>query len=99
MKASSILVLAAAAALVLVLAHEADVSMAASAVTCKPTELNPCIGAITSGARPSPLCCTKMKQQSPCFCQYIKNPDYKKIVTSPNAKKVVTACGVSIPKC
>ncbi|KAH7857772.1 hypothetical protein Vadar_016345 [Vaccinium darrowii] len=81
---------------VLVLAYETEVSMA---VTCTPTELSPCVTAITSGKPPSQLCCAKIKQQKPCLCQYIKNPNLKKFVTSPNAKKVASTCGVPIPKC
>ncbi|PSR96539.1 Non-specific lipid-transfer protein [Actinidia chinensis var. chinensis] len=82
--------------LVLVLGYEAEVSLA---VTCSPTELSPCVGAVTSGTRPSKLCCTRVKEQKPCLCQYIKDPSLKKLVTSPNAKKVASTCGVPIPKC
>lgn len=97
MKASQIAVLAAAAVLVLVLGYEAEVSVAAA--TCNPTELNPCMPAMTSGAAPSALCCSKMRQQQPCFCQYMKNPGLKQYVSSPNVKKIVTTCRVSMPKC
>ncbi|KAL7160883.1 hypothetical protein ACSBR2_041512 [Camellia fascicularis] len=94
MKASYIAV---CSVLVLILlACEAQVSMA---VTCNPTELSPCVGAITSNTPPSKLCCSKIKEQKPCLCQYVKNPNLKKFVTSPNAKKVATTCGVPIPKC
>ncbi|GMP59627.1 hypothetical protein CsSME_00022843 [Camellia sinensis var. sinensis] len=94
MKASYIAV---CSVLVLILlAYEAQVSMA---VTCNLTELNSCVGAITSGTPPSKLCCSKIKEQKPCLCQYVKNPNLKKYITSPNARKVATTCGVPIPKC
>ncbi|XAR63932.1 hypothetical protein NMG60_11024095 [Bertholletia excelsa] len=80
----------------LVLAHEAEVSMA---VTCNPSELAPCASAITTSSPPSKACCTKLQQQKPCLCQYLKNPSLKPYVNSPNAKKVASACGVSLPKC
>ncbi|KAK1437358.1 hypothetical protein QVD17_03149 [Tagetes erecta] len=70
-----------------------------SAVTCAVTELSPCLPAFTSSAPPSANCCTKLKQQTPCLCGYIKNPSLKQYVTSPNAKKVASTCGVSFPKC
>ncbi|KAL6973570.1 hypothetical protein U1Q18_027755 [Sarracenia purpurea var. burkii] len=80
----------------LLLCYEAEVSMAA---TCNPTELNPCLDAITSGATPSKLCCSKIKEQTPCLCQYFRNPSLKPYVNSPNAKKLLSTCSVSLPKC
>ncbi|KVI04462.1 Bifunctional inhibitor/plant lipid transfer protein/seed storage helical domain-containing protein [Cynara cardunculus var. scolymus] len=74
-------------------------SQAAMAVTCSVTELSPCLPAFTSSAPPSSSCCAKLKQQSPCLCQYIKNPSLRGYITSPNAKKVSSTCGVPIPKC
>ncbi|OMP04712.1 hypothetical protein COLO4_09367 [Corchorus olitorius] len=71
----------------------------AEAVTCSVTELSPCVAAITSGSAPTGNCCSKLKEQKPCFCQYINNPALKPYINSPNAKKVASACGVSYPKC
>ncbi|XP_022889815.1 non-specific lipid-transfer protein 2-like [Olea europaea var. sylvestris] len=84
------------AVLILLLACGAHVS---ESVTCNPTELSPCMSAISSGSPPSPLCCSKIKEQQPCFCQYLKNPNLNKYVNSPNAKKIASTCGVSPPKC
>ncbi|XP_059640697.1 non-specific lipid-transfer protein 2 [Cornus florida] len=89
--------IAAVCAVLVLLLAEAQLSVAAA--TCSPSELSPCMSAITSSSPPSKLCCTKIKQQKSCLCQYLKNPSMKKFVTSPNAKKVVTTCGVPIPKC
>ncbi|XP_062152440.1 non-specific lipid-transfer protein 2-like [Alnus glutinosa] len=76
-----------------------EAPLTAKAVTCNPTELSPCISAITSSAPPSSACCGKLKEQKPCLCGYIKNPNLKQYVNSPGAKKVARACGVTIPSC
>ncbi|CAN4100312.1 unnamed protein product [Withania somnifera] len=82
--------------LVLLLLAEAHVSLAA---TCSPVQLSPCLGAIRSSSPPTKLCCSKIKQQKPCLCQYLKNPNLKKYVSSPAAKKVARSCGVPYPRC
>ncbi|KAM0049893.1 putative bifunctional inhibitor/plant lipid transfer protein/seed storage helical [Helianthus debilis subsp. tardiflorus] len=87
--------LCAAAILVMILAG----SQAAMAVTCQVTQLAPCAAAISSSSPPSQQCCTKLKEQRPCLCQYMKNPSLKAYVSSPNAKKVSKTCGVPVPKC
>ncbi|KAL5817951.1 hypothetical protein ACOSQ3_026329 [Xanthoceras sorbifolium] len=81
--------------LVLFLAS-AEVSMA---VTCSPTQLSSCVSAITSATPPSKLCCSKIKEQKPCLCQYLKNPNLKKFINTPNARKVASTCGTPFPKC
>lgn len=70
-----------------------------SAVTCNPLQLSPCAGAITSGGTPSAACCAKLKEQKPCLCQYMKNPNLQKFIKSPGAKKVSSACRIPYPKC
>ncbi|XP_022868833.1 non-specific lipid-transfer protein 2-like [Olea europaea var. sylvestris] len=67
--------------------------------TCTPTALSPCMSAISSGTPPSKLCCSKIKEQQPCLCQYLKDPNLRKFVNSPNAKKIASTCGVPQPKC
>ncbi|KAI3735870.1 hypothetical protein L6452_15392 [Arctium lappa] len=83
-------------AVLLLLLAESHVTMA---VTCAPTQLAPCAKAISSSSPPSKLCCTRIKQQRPCLCKYIKNPSLRGYVTSPNAKKVAKICRVPIPRC
>ncbi|KAK9048947.1 hypothetical protein SSX86_032084 [Deinandra increscens subsp. villosa] len=83
-------------ALVIVLLGNAQKTNAA---TCDPRDLLPCLGFLSSGAKPSLACCSKLKSQQPCFCGYVKNPSLGRYVNSPNVKKVASACGVSIPKC
>ncbi|KAI3833113.1 hypothetical protein MKX03_007460 [Papaver bracteatum] len=74
-------------------------NMSESMAACVAAELQPCLSAITSPAPPTPLCCTKLKQQQSCLCQYVKDPNLDKYVNSPNAKKMAQKCGVPIPKC
>ncbi|GLT66465.1 hypothetical protein SLA2020_388290 [Shorea laevis] len=93
MKASSYI---AVCALLVLLLAKAEVTMA---VTCNPTQLSPCVSAITSASAPSTVCCSKIKEQKPCLCQYLKNPNLKKFVNSPNARKVANTCGTPFPKC
>ncbi|KAI5684315.1 hypothetical protein M9H77_05543 [Catharanthus roseus] len=69
------------------------------AVTCSPTELSPCIGAITSNQPPSGTCCAKLREQRPCLCGYLRNPSLGQYVNSPNARRVASTCGVGIPRC
>ncbi|KAE8022061.1 hypothetical protein FH972_007895 [Carpinus fangiana] len=76
-----------------------EAPLTAKAVTCNPLELSSCLSAITSSAQPSTTCCGKLREQKPCLCGYIKNPNLKQYVGSPGAKKVASTCGVSIPRC
>ncbi|XVF20750.1 hypothetical protein REPUB_Repub12eG0030000 [Reevesia pubescens] len=69
------------------------------AVTCDPSQLSACSAAFTSSMPPSTTCCSKLKEQKPCFCGYLKNPTLKQYINNPNAKKVVSTCGVAFPKC
>nr|GMD18508.1 Non-specific lipid-transfer protein 2 [Ipomoea batatas] len=84
--------------LVLVLgASEVEVT---EAVTCNPLQLSPCATAITSSnTSPSPVCCSKLKEQRPCLCKYMKDPRLQKFIASPNAKKVANTCGSPFPRC
>lgn len=96
MRSPTYMAVCAVAIMVVVLARS-NVSMA---VTCLVSDLSYCMPAFSSAAPPSGLCCNKLKQQSPCLCQYIRNPSLKQYITSPNAKKVSSICGVTFPaKC
>ncbi|CAA0821384.1 Bifunctional inhibitor/lipid-transfer protein/seed storage 2S albumin superfamily protein [Striga hermonthica] len=76
-----------------VLVHESE------AVTCDPTQLTPCLGAITGGNPPSAECCNKLKEQVPCYCGYLKNPVLRPYIESPGAKRVASTCGITISNC
>ncbi|KAF5750169.1 non-specific lipid-transfer protein 2 [Tripterygium wilfordii] len=81
---------------VIMLATQINVSQA---VTCNPSELSSCAPAIASGAAPSSTCCSKVREQRPCLCGYLKNPNLRQFVNSPNARKVSRSCGVPFPNC
>ncbi|KAG8373754.1 hypothetical protein BUALT_Bualt11G0058000 [Buddleja alternifolia] len=70
-----------------------------TAVTCNPVALSPCMSAMTGSSQPSAECCSKLREQQPCFCGYMKNPMLKPYVDSPNAKKVAATCGIAAPRC
>ncbi|KAK8477354.1 hypothetical protein V6N13_102707 [Hibiscus sabdariffa] len=70
----------------------------AEAVTCDPTQLAPCMPALVSGA-PSAECCSKLNEQQPCLCGYMKDPAFSQFVTNPAAKKIASVCNVPWPEC
>ncbi|KAK9106234.1 hypothetical protein Scep_023078 [Stephania cephalantha] len=86
-----------AAIIGLVLVGEGRVTMAAT--SCDATQLTPCLGAITSNSPPSVLCCSRLRSQRPCLCNYLRNPFLGRYVNSPNARKVATTCKVPYPSC
>ncbi|KAM0919557.1 hypothetical protein ACQ4PT_008117 [Festuca glaucescens] len=71
----------------------------AQAATCNAMQLTPCAGAIVGNAAPSAACCSRLKAQQPCMCQYARDPNLKQYVDSANGKKVMAACKVPIPSC
>ncbi|OWM68023.1 hypothetical protein CDL15_Pgr017591 [Punica granatum] len=86
--------------LILLLGKGEITSVAAAMTTCNALELSSCATAITSsGVPPSPTCCSKLKEQRPCLCQYLKDPNLQRLINSPNAKKVATICGSPFPTC
>ncbi|MQL05579.1 hypothetical protein EI012_26440 [Escherichia coli] len=76
-----------------------EVSYMAEAVTCSPTELSSCLGAITSSSPPSRTCCQKLREQQPCLCGYLRNPTLRQYVNTPGARRVASSCGVPLPSC
>nr|GMC79763.1 Retrovirus-related Pol polyprotein from transposon RE1 [Ipomoea batatas] len=70
-----------------------------SSAACDVQQLTPCLSALTSNTKPSQLCCQRLNQQKPCFCEYLKNPNLKTYVNSHAAKKAIKTCKISIPKC
>ncbi|KAL9677217.1 hypothetical protein QQ045_005445 [Rhodiola kirilowii] len=77
----------------------AEFALVAEAVSCNPVQLLPCLNSFITPAPPSPLCCSKLKEQEPCLCGYIKNPAFAPYIKSPNAKTVMRVCHVTYPKC
>nr|GME12182.1 non-specific lipid-transfer protein 2 [Ipomoea batatas] len=92
MKAFNLMILA----ILLLLLVEAQFSSA----TCNVQQLSPCLSALTFDTKPSQLCCQRLNQQKPCFCEYVKNPTLKEyVIDSPAAKKAIETCKVTLPKC
>ncbi|OWM84645.1 non-specific lipid-transfer protein 2-like [Punica granatum] len=69
----------------------------AVAVTCDAKELLACLPAFEGSPTPSSECCSKLKEQQPCLCGYLKDPNLKKYWGSPKAKTIADACGVPYP--
>ncbi|RVW68522.1 putative non-specific lipid-transfer protein AKCS9 [Vitis vinifera] len=69
------------------------------AVTCSPQELSSCSAAFTSSALPSSTCCSKLKEQKPCLCGYLKDPNFSQYVNSAKANRIASTCGVQFPNC
>ncbi|KAH0685457.1 hypothetical protein KY290_016728 [Solanum tuberosum] len=66
---------------------------------CDVMALGSCAPAILSSEPPTWTCCSKLKEQEPCLCEYSKNPIAKPYVNSTRAQMVFKTCKVSIPKC
>ncbi|KAI3519312.1 hypothetical protein L1887_08341 [Cichorium endivia] len=60
--------------------------------SCSDMELMPCGVAISSSQAPTSDCCTKVTQQSPCFCGYIRDPSYRQFISLATTERVVRQC-------
>ncbi|KAM0892369.1 hypothetical protein ACQ4PT_025773 [Festuca glaucescens] len=67
--------------------------------TCDVGKLIDCGPAIIGGTPPSESCCTNLKAQKGCFCQYAQDPAYSDYINSPNARKTLASCGITFPTC
>ncbi|CAK8542646.1 unnamed protein product [Lathyrus sativus] len=86
-------------AMILALVLMVELVSIAEAANCNPVQLSPCLPAIMSNTKPSLGCCTRLNDQKPCLCQYVRNPNLKEYVNSPGARNVANSCGVTIPNC
>ncbi|WVZ59546.1 hypothetical protein U9M48_009671 [Paspalum notatum var. saurae] len=86
-------------ALALIVAVVAGGARGAAAQQCNAAELVVCAPAIISGAAPTASCCSNLRAQEGCFCQYAQEPAYSGYINSPNARRALTACGVTVPSC
>jgi hypothetical protein len=66
---------------------------------CDVNKLIMCGPAIIGGTTPSAECCSNLKSQEGCFCEYAKNPAYSPYINSPNAHKTLATCGITLPSC
>ncbi|KAK9115956.1 hypothetical protein Sjap_014903 [Stephania japonica] len=79
--------------LVLLSSDQVQVTMAA----CNPSSLAPCAGAFLNGTPPSPACCSELRAQKACFCQFKKDPSLGRYANSPYTRKTLAACGLPYP--
>nr|ACG37669.1 nonspecific lipid-transfer protein precursor [Zea mays] len=71
----------------------------AAAQQCSAAQLAACAPAIISGSPPTASCCSNLRAQEPCFCQYARNPAYSSYINSPNARRTLASCGIAVPSC
>ncbi|CAN6310542.1 unnamed protein product [Urochloa humidicola] len=71
----------------------------AAAQQCDAGGLAVCAPAIIGGSAPTAACCSSLRGQQGCFCQYARNPAYGRYINSPNARSTLTSCGIAIPRC
>ncbi|XP_040384271.1 non-specific lipid-transfer protein 2P-like [Oryza brachyantha] len=88
-----------AAVTVLLLVAAAMAAPAPAAAQCNAGQLAVCAGAIIGGSAPSASCCSNLRAQRGCFCQYARNPAYASYINSGNARKTLSSCGIAIPRC
>ncbi|PWA71907.1 lipid-transfer protein [Artemisia annua] len=70
------------------------------AANCNYMDLMVCSGAISSPPQPpSAACCSKVKEQRSCFCEYLRNPTLRQFVTPEDAQRVAGQCHVGLPNC
>ncbi|KAF3444298.1 hypothetical protein FNV43_RR13988 [Rhamnella rubrinervis] len=82
--------------LITVLSGKLD-HMAVAAQLCSPLEMEPCKPAIATVTPPSSICCRNVREQRPCYCEYLKDPNLD--VNTPRARRVAATCGVRLPDC
>ncbi|KAL5571304.1 hypothetical protein UlMin_020901 [Ulmus minor] len=70
-----------------------------AAVICSPAELDPCMVAIATATPPPSLCCRKLREQRPCMCGHLKDPNLRTNINSPNARRAAGTCGIAFPTC
>ncbi|CAL0318882.1 unnamed protein product [Lupinus luteus] len=85
--------------MVLVFTLLLEVSFKVDAVNCNLVELSPCLQAITSNVPPPSICYEKLREQIPCLCGYLQNPNVKQYLNFPGARRVSSSCGVPFPTC
>ncbi|KAF8010194.1 hypothetical protein BT93_J0968 [Corymbia citriodora subsp. variegata] len=67
---------------------------------CDASQLAPCLPAVMPPfLPPTDACCSGLREQQPCLCDYLKDPRYRRYVESPRAKKILEDCQVPYPQC
>ncbi|KAM3198359.1 hypothetical protein ACQJBY_073483 [Aegilops geniculata] len=87
-------------AAMMVLALQALASTAsAAAAPCNAGLLAACASPVMTGSKPSAACCSNLRAQQGCFCQFAKNPIYGRYIQSPYTRQTVSTCGIALPHC
>jgi hypothetical protein len=65
---------------------------------CDPNEVvSVCDKAISGGMAPSASCCSTLREQQLCLCEYLNQPGFASYFNTPNSLKTIKSCGVPIP--
>ncbi|KQJ97366.1 non-specific lipid-transfer protein 2 [Brachypodium distachyon] len=94
-KAAATCVVAMALALAVLMA----LASGATAAQCNAGQLIVCAPAIIGGAAPTAACCSNLRAQQGCFCEFARNPAYASYIKSQTARKAIAACRVALPRC
>lgn len=72
---------------------------AAAQTTCDPAQLGTSCGPafFSSTTQPTTRCCNKLREQQPCYCAYLRNPQLKPLVDSAAARRIAKACKIQFP--
>lgn len=70
----------------------------AESLDCNPEELRVCTDAVLQSEPPSAECCSKLKEQEPCFCNYKENPKFASFIADHDITKL-SACPIPVPNC
>ncbi|XP_019086802.1 PREDICTED: probable non-specific lipid-transfer protein AKCS9 [Camelina sativa] len=74
-----------------------SLALSKAEAACDIQDLKVCLPAVIGGSPPTTECCTKLKDNQSCLCDYLKNPLVVPYKTS--AKQVFEACGIPVPVC
>jgi hypothetical protein len=66
---------------------------------CDPGQLAECMPTINGRSTPTTGCCSNLRTQQGCFCEYVQNPAFAKYLRGDIARHTLTACNIDIPNC
>jgi hypothetical protein len=97
--AAALVVAALVVAVVVTSSRRASAPAGEPGAQCNTGHLVVCAPAIILGAAPSASCCSNLRAQQGCFCQYARNPAYGRYINNPTAHRAIAACQVTVPSC
>ncbi|KAA0064163.1 non-specific lipid-transfer protein 2P-like [Cucumis melo var. makuwa] len=69
----------------------------AAQTVCDASQLSSCAPAFLFGGNPNQECCTKLRAEQPCYCEYFGDPNLQNFVNSDAARRVAEACNITFP--